>query len=168
MDITTASPKKPLTESSNVLEFTVISLSKNLKISPHQALNLFLDNNKYLAHLLVKGVKGSYAPILEFLEDVHTNTQFIVLSLFCNEEKDSVEFLFNVLKPGLISKDEQVAGRTLNIFGNFHNVYKEKGLEETVPKDWLLADGFNSFLYAIKRHDDLAETILSTLLDYLK
>lgn len=67
-----------------MLEFTVISLSKNLKISPHQALNLFLENNKYLAHLLVKGVKGSYSPILEFLQDVFSNAEFIVLSLFCN------------------------------------------------------------------------------------
>jgi len=74
--------------------------------------------------LLVKGVKGSYLPILEFLHDVHSQAQFIVLSLFCKEEKESVEFLFNVLKPGLISKDQPVAKRTLEIFVAFHEVYK--------------------------------------------
>jgi len=72
---------------------------------------------------LVKGVKNSYLPIMEFLNDVLSNVEFIVLGLFCKEEKESVEFLFNVLKPGLISKNEQVAQRTLDIFVAFHEVY---------------------------------------------
>lgn len=101
----------------------MVSLAKNLKLSPQHALNLFLENNKYLAHLLVKGVKNSYLPILEFLHDVHSHAEHIVLNLFAKEEKDSVDFLFNVLKPGLISKDPQVSKRTLDIFVAFHEVY---------------------------------------------
>lgn len=73
IDLQSASGRKPLQESANILELTVISLSKNLKLSPQHALNLFLDNNKYLAHLLVKGVKGSFQPIMEFLHDVQSN-----------------------------------------------------------------------------------------------
>jgi hypothetical protein len=87
IDLQTVSAKKPLNESSNVLELTVVSLSKNLKLSPQHALNLFLENNKYLAHLLVKGVKGSYLPIMDFLHDIYSNVKYIVLNLFCNEEK---------------------------------------------------------------------------------
>ena len=52
--------KKTLQDATNSLEFLTISISKNFKISPQQTLNLFLDNNKYLSHLLAKGVKNSY------------------------------------------------------------------------------------------------------------
>ena len=47
------------------------------------ALNLFLDNNKYLAHLFVKGIKNSYEPVLMVLKDLHQEVRFIVDSLLC-------------------------------------------------------------------------------------
>lgn len=59
VDITEVA-KKQQKDANNILEFFVISISKNFKLSPQHTLNLFLDNNKYLAHLLVKGVKTSY------------------------------------------------------------------------------------------------------------
>jgi hypothetical protein len=85
IDLQTVSTKKPLNECNNVLELTVTSLSKCLKLSPQHALNLFLENNKYLAHLLVKGVKNSYSPIMEFLHDIYSNVDYIALKLFCKE-----------------------------------------------------------------------------------
>jgi hypothetical protein len=59
--------KKSLLEANNAMEFLIISLSKNFKLSPQHTLNLFIDNNKYLSHLLVKGVKNNFAPISDFL-----------------------------------------------------------------------------------------------------
>ena len=53
-------PGKNVADAMNIMEFFVISLSKNFKLSPQHTLNLFLDNNKYLAHLLVKGIKESF------------------------------------------------------------------------------------------------------------
>lgn len=63
----------------------MISISKNFKLSPQHTLNLFLDNNKYLAHLLVKGVKNSYEPIFSLLNDIMENLGFIVVTLFCTD-----------------------------------------------------------------------------------
>jgi hypothetical protein len=82
----------------------VISISKNFKLSPQHTLNLFLDNNKFLAHLVVKGVKNSFDPIHAMLTDVTNNIDMIVASLFCTDEKESVKFFLDVLKPALISK----------------------------------------------------------------
>lgn len=65
---------------------------------------MFLDNNKYLAHLLVKGVKGSYDPIFAFLNDIEENIEYIVVTLFCVDEKESLNFFLNGIKPALISK----------------------------------------------------------------
>ena len=82
----------------------VISIFKNFKLSRQHSLNLFLDNNKYLAHLLVKGVKNSYDPIFALLTDIYDNLGFIVVTLFCTDEKESVPFFLNAIKPALISK----------------------------------------------------------------
>ena len=65
------------------MEFLIILLSKNFKLSHQHTLNLFIDNNKYLSHLLVKGVKNNYQPIHEFLNDIKINSDYLVSHLFC-------------------------------------------------------------------------------------
>ena len=63
----------------------MITISKNFKLSPQHTLNLFLDNNKFLAHLVVKGVKNSFEPILAMLTDIISNIEMIVVNLFCTD-----------------------------------------------------------------------------------
>jgi hypothetical protein len=63
----------------------VITISKNFKLSPQHTLNLFLDNNKFLAHLVVKGVKNSFEPIFAMLNDIISNMEMIVVNLFCTD-----------------------------------------------------------------------------------
>ncbi len=63
----------------------MITISKNFKLSPQHTLNLFLDNNKFLAHLVVKGVKNSFEPIFAMLNDVISNMEMIVVNLFCTD-----------------------------------------------------------------------------------
>lgn len=93
----------------------MISIGNHFKLSVQHTLNLFLDDNKYLAHLLVKGVKNEFDPILCVLDDVATHLPFIVESLFCVDERESVTFLLNALKPCLISKSPLVAQRCLSL-----------------------------------------------------
>ena len=61
---------KVVNDAINIMEFFVISLSKNFKLSPQHTLNLFLDNNKYLAHLLVKGIKESFDHVITFENEI--------------------------------------------------------------------------------------------------
>ncbi len=63
----------------------MITISKNFKLSPQHTLNLFLDNNKFLAHLVVKGVKNSFEPIFAMLNDIISNMEMIVVNLFCTD-----------------------------------------------------------------------------------
>jgi hypothetical protein len=83
-------PGKLVNDAMNIMEFFVISLSKNFKLSPQHTLNLFLDNNKYLAHLLVKGIKESFDHVLTFENEVLANLDFIVLNLFSIDEDKSL------------------------------------------------------------------------------
>lgn len=64
---------KGVNDAMNIMEFFVISLSKNFKLSAQHTLNLFLDNNKYLAHLLVKGIKESFEHVLSFEREILGN-----------------------------------------------------------------------------------------------
>ena len=43
-------------------------LMQSIGISRQQALTLLEDNNKYLAHVLVKGVRGSFQEIEQLME----------------------------------------------------------------------------------------------------
>ena len=58
-----------------------------LKLTRKQSIALLSDNNKYLAHLLVKGVKNSYEPIYALFTDLSNNIGYIVVTLFCTDEK---------------------------------------------------------------------------------
>ena len=42
----------------DLLEYVLNELTQCLRLSKKQAIALLSDNNKYLAHVLVKGVKG--------------------------------------------------------------------------------------------------------------
>lgn len=68
-------------------ELLVISVSRNLNLSLEQSLNFFKDNNKYFAHLLVKGIKNNFEPIISFIDDLIENVGFIVKNLFLKDEK---------------------------------------------------------------------------------
>lgn len=54
-------------EIDSLIEFFVFSLSKTLLLKPSQAAVLFGQNNKYLGHILVKGVKGEFHSLCDWI-----------------------------------------------------------------------------------------------------
>lgn len=44
----------------DLLQYVIEELMNSIKLSRKQAITLLSDNNKYLAHVLVKGVKGEF------------------------------------------------------------------------------------------------------------
>ena len=62
----------------DLLEFIINELAHYLKLSRKQAVALLSDNNKYLAHVLVKGVKGQYTEIEELLQKFYSEVDYIV------------------------------------------------------------------------------------------
>lgn len=47
-------------ENIDILDYVIQTLSEKLKLTKKQAIALIADNNRYLAHVFVKGVKGMY------------------------------------------------------------------------------------------------------------
>lgn len=53
-------PKNITNPQGDLLEYIVNQLMNCLKLTKKQAVALLADNNKYLAHVLVKGIKGEF------------------------------------------------------------------------------------------------------------
>jgi len=68
---------------------------------------LINNGNKYLAHILVKGMKGNFEMILNWLRDVFSHSLRIAALLI--EDEASIPAFMQTIKPGLISKEIDVA-----------------------------------------------------------
>lgn len=78
MAINDIDPKKPLNATSSLLEFFLTGLSRHLSLTPKQAAALLSNGNKYLAHVVVKGVKNDFVPIANWLSEIYANTEKVL------------------------------------------------------------------------------------------
>jgi hypothetical protein len=69
---------KPAEDTKTTLEYMIVLLSRNLKLSAKQSAGLLADGNKYLAHIFVKGVKGRFEPIHEFFQECYSTHKQLV------------------------------------------------------------------------------------------
>lgn len=91
----------------DLLEYVIAELMSSLSLSRKQAVALLADNNKYLAHVLVKGVKGEFGEIEGLLERWGRKIEYIVGCMA--DQNDMCFFFLQLLKPTLLSKSEEVA-----------------------------------------------------------
>lgn len=75
----------------------IIILSKHLALNPKQTAALFTHGNKYLAHVLAKGVKGLYEPILGFYQEIYSNIAVLVRLLLDDVSRKSLGFTMNAV-----------------------------------------------------------------------
>ncbi len=144
-----------------------IVISKHFKISPQQTLNLFLDSNKYLSHLLAKGVKNSFEPIYALLHDIKSHAEFVVLRLFSLDEEENVNFAFNALRTCLIGKDETTAVLFCEILMEIYHQYRLSNLNLQALRNWVKNEGINTLFFSIKKQPLLMANIIEICYSYL-
>lgn len=88
-----------------------------MNLPANEVLGLFTNQNKYLAHVIAKGVKGDFRPIINFYESLRAHIPKIK-SLFESDPK-SEGFTLYALKPGLVSKSPEVVLLTIDLFQQF-------------------------------------------------
>ena len=64
VDIMKMDLRRDPTETESTLEFILNTLCKALNMKPKQAAALLTNNNQFLTHCVVKGVKGRYEPMV--------------------------------------------------------------------------------------------------------
>lgn len=62
--------KKP-ENAESVLEFLLLTLSQALDIEIEQAAGMFTNNNKFLSFAVIKGMKGDFQPIEDWLKNIY-------------------------------------------------------------------------------------------------
>ncbi|CAK88326.1 unnamed protein product (macronuclear) [Paramecium tetraurelia] len=163
VDLSKLDPKKDLNKTQNCLEFFIIALAKNLQLTIKQAASLFTNNNKYLAHILAKGVKGVFEPIIAFYKETYANSN--QLNKLFNEDatKKSMIFAFQALKPGLVSKSYDVVYEAVRLFTRLGSL-----IPVQLIREWFLEDqgGLYTALMGARRHPELVQFQVELILQF--
>ena len=121
LDIKKINPKKDPADSESSLELLILLLGQSFDMAVEEILGLFTNQNKYLAHLMVKGINETFEGVQLFygllLKHAGKFKEFTA-----GDPRDAESLLY-AIKPGLISKDQRVAELAIQVFGTVSNVY---------------------------------------------
>lgn len=121
-------PMKALTSTKTCLEFLIVSFSHHFSLKPKQAAGLMTQGGKYLAHIIVKGLKGQYAPVVAWYQAVFAALKHLIGLVVKEEVNGSVSFLLSTLRPGFLSRSLEVAQWTCRVFSRLGKDLQEKSL----------------------------------------
>lgn len=71
VDIMSMDVKKEPSETESTLEFILNTLCRALSMKPKQAAALLTNNNQFLTHCVVKGVKGRFEPMVSWYQELY-------------------------------------------------------------------------------------------------
>jgi len=111
-----------LSASSTVLQFVLVSLCKSMELKSKQAAGLLADNNKYLIHVCVKGVKSNYQKVCDWYALMYKELRLLATLMEKEEEHGSVKITLNFVSAGLYSGNQDVVlwcAKVLNKLGTY-------------------------------------------------
>ena len=128
---------------------------------------LLMNGNKYLAHVVAKGIKGNFDPVIYWYKELYAQAKHILQLVIKEESTGSVPTLLQALKPGLYSKNEDVCQWSCRLLSkiafDFSNV-------ELLPAAWewftTANGGLYAFLSCLRRHVDIGSYIVSAVTQF--
>ena len=129
----------------STLEFFIVSLCKNFKLKPIQAIGLLSNNRQYLSVLCRSGINGNYITIKKWLEDLQINYDILLKLIFKYE--DGIYMSYCIIGTALCSKNYDISLYAVDLL---HQLYKNVGFN----KDWFIKIGINSFIFTFIKHED--------------
>lgn len=111
---------------------------------------------KFLAHLVVKGVKGEFEPIINWLSEVYASLSRVFQ--FFEEHDSNVHMFLSAIKPGLLSKDQEVTLWSLRILGRAFFELSEMEMHQ-VGYEWFTREngGLAATFMCMQRHPQLIQ-----------
>ena len=158
--IETIDPKRDLNLSNSCLEFLILSFCQSFEIQPKQAAGLLTQGNKFLAHILVKGLKGNHEKVQNWYSLLISRFHKIKQLIQSEIEKGSLSLVLNAAKPGFISKQ----GKTIERCSDFISlVYLEIDAKDQLW-DWFCTDTVELCALAVKRSDEYTGSSIAKVL----
>lgn len=153
-------------EATNCLEFFLIAIANKFHIRPKQAAALMTHNNAYLVQVLIKGLKGDYAPVIEWYREIEEEAYHLVKLVEQESTINATALVLRALQPGLYSKHLEVARCACSVLTKVAKEFIDREMGG-LAWEWFVAtplarsshedSGLESFLFcADKFGNDLA------------
>ena len=146
-------PNLDLLSTSSCLEFLIVSLCKYLRLEPKQSAGLLTQNNKYLAHVVVKGLKGNHQPIESWFNALCTYSEHLMTLVVKEFQNGSLDLVLQSAKPGLLTKNSVVAKSCCGFFTKAFKLLNRSNLEEATW-EWFIKQGIKSVFVMLNRVGD--------------
>lgn len=128
---------------------------------------LLANGNKYLAHVVAKGIKGNFEPVSSWYQALYAQSKQLLQLVLKEESTGAVNNLLQALKPGLYSKSEDVAQWTCKLLAKLGSDFSNVNL---LPATWEwftgTAGGLFAFMACLKRQPDVSSTIVSAIIQF--
>jgi len=123
---------------------------------------------KYLAHILAKGVKGVFEPVTYWYQEVGAHVGHLV-TLIEKDRENNILLVQQACRPGLLSKNAQVVEWCCKFFAKLALEFTNKQMMP-LAWEWFVSEhgGMQGCLLGLKRHPQLAENIISVLVQYAR
>ena len=131
-------PNLPLDQTEISLEFIIVSLCKNFGLKVKQAAGLLTQDNKYLNHVVVKGMKGKYDQVLTWYQDLHAHSKHILTLLTKEDPVAGAELFLGAFKPGFFSKSVEVVQWCSRVFSKLGVEFVDNDIVQ-IGWDWFVA-----------------------------
>lgn len=160
-------------DTESTLEFILNTLCRALGMKPKQSAALLTNNNQFLIHCSVKGVKGNFKPMLDWYQEVYLYSRHLshmleieVTDALGSQDANSVrasqqnfDKVMQTIACGCYSQSLEVARtcmRTLTCISQDLNPNLE--MVQLLTK-WFESkeNGIYTINYALKKHPELAE-----------
>lgn len=113
VDILSMDPNKKPNKCDSSLEIILNTLCRNFKMKPKQCAALLTNNNQYLMHSVVKGLKGNFEPVITWYEELSSIAEYfaeiICLESKKNKKHNTLIMSMNAIKLGVYSHSYEVA-----------------------------------------------------------
>lgn len=156
------SPDKDLSSADSCLEFLILSFCQCFDLKPKQAAGLLTESSKYLAHVVVKGIKSNHEPVLAWASLIQLNIHRLCQLVLQEQAQGSLTMILSAFKPGLCSKSLTVCKACSDILTQI-KFYVTADLQE-VFYDWFLKEGLEACMAGYKKHDTAYCPVVSKLI----
>jgi hypothetical protein len=120
-------------EQTTCLELLLSSFCKHFELKPKQAAGLLTQKGKYLTHVIAKGLRGKFEPIVSWYQDMYANMRLIIQLIEREEASGSLNLMLSALRPGFVSKSIEVTVWTCRLFAKLGAEFIEHDMQ---PAAW--------------------------------
>ena len=111
----------------HLFEYLLVTCADALKMRVTNVIPLFAGGGKILANLIVKGVRyDGFKNMIEWFSVMMRDVNHIFEMILMDDSWTTLKMFLNTIKPGLISKNQEVADLSVQLFTRIMVLLKEK------------------------------------------